>query len=236
MFYRPILRHFPSFALLTLLLLSYASAEMQVDNTILFFEPGKPAREDVTITNTGEEPLYIKVTPTVVENPGKSTQKRVPVTDPKAAGLLVSPVKMAIAPGGRKRVRFVNLNPARDEEGVFRVTLQPVAGEVTANTTAIKVMVGYEVLVLAKPLNPKSELIAKRKGNRLTLENHGNSNVLLFQGQQCQAGKSSDNNCEPLKDHRLYAGNSWQIDLPYREGPVTYYLSDGKQNILRTFP
>jgi len=211
-----------------------AHAEMQLDNFIIVFEPGQPARKDVTVSNTGEQPLYLKVTPFAIEQAGTSRQTRRKIVDPRKAGLLITPNKLVIPPGGRKRIRFVNLDPARSEEGVFRVTIEPVAGELQASASGVKVMVGYEVLVLAQPHNPRPDIRATRDGNRLVLHNRGNTDVYLFRGKQCRSSEGATESCTELRDRRLYPGNEWVLELPH-DGPVEFHLAIGNKNTLKTF-
>ncbi len=223
------------YCLLSLLALPLPiQAEMQIDNSIVVFEPDKPARQDITVSNTGEQPLYIQVTPYAIEHPGTTRQKREKIVDPRKAGLLVSPNKLVVPPGGKKRVRFVNLDPARTEEGVFRVTIEPVAGKLQASDTGIKVMVGYEVLVLAQPKNPTPDIVATREGSRLVLRNNGNTNAYLFRGRQCSSPQTDVESCTSLRDRRLYPGNEWVLELPH-DGPVEFHLAVGNKNTLKTF-
>ena len=54
-------------------------------------------------------------------------------------------------PGQRKLIRLavIGLRPAR--ERVYRVTVKPVTGELSASETGLKLLVGYDVLVLFSP-------------------------------------------------------------------------------------
>ena len=47
-----------------------AFAAMQLSNAIVFFEPDKPPRQDITIYNPDKENLYVKVELIEVKNPG----------------------------------------------------------------------------------------------------------------------------------------------------------------------
>ncbi len=212
-----------------------ASAEMQINNSIIVFKSDDAVRRDITVTNNGDTPLYLKVTPYVIDNPGTTTEQRKKIVDPRESGLLVSPHKLVVPPGRKKRIRFVNLHPKREQEAVFRVTMEPVAGELTAKGSGIKVMVGYEVLVLAEPDNPHSELVAQRLGNRLVIANEGNTNALLFRGKQCPSDHPQQNECASLQDKRLYPGNRWEIALP-GSGPVEFHVANSQGNSLKTFP
>ena len=68
-----------------------AAANMVLSNAIVHFEPGSPARQDVEITNVGNEPMYVQIEPKVILNPGTDTEHREVITDPRQHGLLVTP-------------------------------------------------------------------------------------------------------------------------------------------------
>ena len=211
-----------------------AYADMVLNNSILYFEPGKPSHQDIEIENVGKDTLYIKVTPRVVKNPGTEQQVREPYDDPTKAGLLVSPNRLVIPAGGRKLLRFVNLNPNPTEEHVYRVGVTPVVGDLIAKESGVKIVIGYEVLVLVHPVNGKVGLVHSRIGNKLKVENRGNRNVLLREGVQCPTGVTDENQCDHIAGKRLYPGNIWQIDLP-NDSPVKFYLSKGTQNSVKIF-
>lgn len=211
------------------------AADMLIDNSIIYFEPGKPHRQDITVRNTGKSPLYIKVTSSVVHAPGTDQQSRKKAINPKQSGLLVSPNKLVVPPGGRKLIRFVNLQPSRDREGVYRVVIEPVVGKIQAQENAVKVMIGYEILVLAQPKTSKPNLTAQRNGKTLTLSNDGNVNIYLFRGKQCPQNNSENEQCTTLRDKRLYPGNQWQLSLA-EDAPVQFQLATGSTNSLRVIP
>ena len=209
-------------------------ADMVLNNSILYFEPGKPSHQDVEIENVGDDPLYIQITPKVVRNPGTELQKREPYDDPTKAGLLVSPNKLVIPPKGRKLLRFVNLNPNPVEEHVYRVSVTPVVGELLAEQSGVKIVIAYEVLVLVHPVNGKVELVHTRNGNQLTIENKGNRNILLREGVQCPPETQDESQCDHLPGKRLYPGNRWTTELP-QNLPVKFYVSEGTQNSIKVF-
>ncbi len=223
-----------SIILLALLGAIGTRAEMQIDNAIVIFEPDTLARRDITVSNTGDQPLYLNITPYRIIHPGTSRQQREKIVDPRSAGLLVTPSRLVVPPQGKKRVRFVNLDPAREDEGVFRVTIQPVTSELTSEGTGIKVMVGYEVLVLAQPKTPKADLVASRDGTRLLLRNRGNTDIYLYRGKQCPAATADEAECTPLRERRLYPGNEWALELA-NDGPVEFQLAIGSKHSARTF-
>ncbi len=221
--------------LISILPISPASANMVLSEAILHFEPGKPLRKDIEFENPSSENLYIEITPSVVVEPGTENEKRQPINDPRESGLLVTPNKLVVPPGGRKLVRLVSLKALGEEERVYRVTFKPVVGELETEQIGIKILVGYEVLVLMQPATPEPNLVAKRNGKTLSFMNEGNTNVLLREGKQCPKGSSADDeNCESLGGRRLYPGNSWSVELPYNKA-VDYQMSIGTKNLVKTF-
>ena len=129
--------------LLPCLLLSagLASAGVQLDRVIVYFDADKLPRQDILVTNPDQEPLYLETEIFKVENPGASNEERVRITDPDKMQLLATPGKSIVAPGGRKTVRLVSLNPAPKVEEVYRITFRPVVGELEA--TQYQLAVGH---------------------------------------------------------------------------------------------
>lgn len=212
-----------------------AQASMVLSNVIVHFEPGEPPREDIQIENNGDETLYIEVKPHVVHAPGTPDERRELIRNPRDSGLLVTPNRLVIGPGARKRLRLVNLDPDCPDERVYRVAVTPVVGEVSAAQSGLKVLIGYEVLVISQPQAPAAELVARRLGQTLHLENRGNTNVLMREGYQCQYDGQPRETCTPLASRRLYPGNRWQLALPY-DRPVHYHLGTGTRNVAKTYP
>ena len=220
--------------LLSSVALSTASANMVLSDAIVHFEPGKPLRKDIEVENPSSETLYVEITPALVHNPGTKNEKRETINDPRKSGLLVTPNKIVVPPGGRKLVRIVSLNSADDEEHVYRVTFKPIVGDVETEQIGVKILIGYEILVLKQPATPKANLVTTRNGKTLSFVNKGNTNVLLRQGTQCPNDSQKADDCETLRGKRLYPGNEWSVQLPYSK-PVEYQLSVGTKNSIKTF-
>ncbi|MEM6638797.1 MAG: fimbria/pilus periplasmic chaperone [Pseudomonadota bacterium] len=212
-----------------------SGASMVLSNVIVHFEPGDAPREDIEIENTGKEILYIEVTPYEILEPGTPNERRQKVRDPKVSGLLATPSRMVIGPGARKRLRLVNMTPDSEKERVYRVAVTPVVGELATKQNGLKVLIGYEVLVLTQPRYPLPDVKVKRDGNRLHFENQGNTNVLLRDGHQCANEEEAREDCVALASRRLYPGNRWELDLPY-DRPVHFHLGTGTTNTARTYP
>lgn len=209
-------------------------ADMVLNKSIIYFEPDSSNREDLEIQNVGDSPLYVQITPKIVRNPGTDQQVREVFDNPKEAGLLVSPNKLIVPPKGRKLLRFVNLNNNSHEEHVYRVSVTPVVGDLSAENTGVKLLIGYEVLVLVHPAKGDFELTHERTAKQLTITNHGNQNVLLRKGTQCKPGVEDQTLCAQLAGKRLYPGNTWSTELE-KDLPVTFFLSKGKEHTVQTF-
>lgn len=229
-------------------------AGMSLSQAIVHFEEGGERSRDIEVFNQGEETLYIRVEPSIIHNPGTVQEKREKYRDPRKAGLLVSPQRLVIAPGGRKRIRFVRLDKPTDQnknqerfakdnsiakvtDRVFRVLVKPEVGDLKTTETAVKIVVAYEVLVLSQPKKASVNLNGQLSGKILKITNLGNTNVLLLEGHQCPKGQSRQdevNQCVKLGGKRLYAGNQWQVEVPYLT-PVTYQISKGLENSIKTF-
>ena len=125
-----------------------AQADMVLSQVIVDLQPGKPSHEDIEIWNDSPERMYAVAEPAQIQSPGTPTERRVTVADPGVSGLLVTPQRMVLEPGQRRIIRLAALLPRDMTERIYRVTVKPVAGPVTAETTALKVLLGYDVLRL----------------------------------------------------------------------------------------
>lgn len=224
---------------------SYESlAGISLSQAIVHFEKDGKLSEDIEIYNQGNETVYIRVEPSIIENPGLENESRKNYRDPRKAGLLVTPQRLIIPAGTRKILRLVKLDnidksrkSSEQKDKVYRVLVKPEVGEVSAEQTAVKIIVAYEVLVLAQPPEPKINLQHEFEGNTLRLSNTGNTNLLLQKGIQCPPGQSQEtpeNSCVELAGKRLYANAKWQVEVPF-DTPVTYQYSVGMENDVVVF-
>jgi P pilus assembly chaperone PapD len=186
-----------------------AQAALSVAPVIVDLQPGDPPRTDVELFNDGAETIYVVVQPSKIESPGETGETRVQDRDPQSLGLLATPNRLVLQPGERKFMRIALLSPAGDADRVWRVTVKPVVGDVKSGETGLKILIGYDMLVIQRPARPNAAIVAARTGSALTLTNTGNTNAELFQGQQCDGAK----HCTSLPGHRLYAGTSWSVPI-----------------------
>lgn len=206
-----------------------AAADMYVDRSIVVFQPGDSPRQDVKVSNTGGDVMYVQVEVMQVKHPGAADEERVKVTNPREMKLLATPNKLIIPAGGQKLVRIVNLQTSNDKERIYRINVTPIVPPLQEKKSQLRIVVAYQLLVIVQPDNPHSKLTAERDGKTISFSNSGNTNILLSEGKQCNPQDATD--CKDLASRRLYAGNSWKLDLPW-DAPVHYSVRsfDGVKN------
>lgn len=214
---------------LLLAIAPWSMGDMYVDKSIVTFEPGDAPRQDVRVSNSSEDVMYVQVEAFAVENPGAPEESRVKITNPQTHKLVASPNKLVVPPGGQKLVRILNLDPKSTEERIFRINITPVVPPLQEETSQLRIVVAYQVLTIIQPAEPYSKLEVSRTGNKVIFTNQGNTNVLLSDGRQCSL--SDPTTCEALNSQRLYAGNTWALDLPFN-APLSYSVRsfDGIKN------
>lgn len=200
---------------------SEASAQLAIDRLWIDFEPGAANRSDLVIRNESADRYYITINPFEVVSAGAADEQRVEKSDPEQLGLLVSPNRLVVDPGGMRAIRVVSLNGALTADRVYRVRVTPQVGEIQtgnlgsgARGMTVKLLTAYDVLVTVRPPKPESSVTATRAGNEVTLRNTGNTNTLLFDGKACApATTGGAESCEDVGAQRLYPANEWKITL-----------------------
>ena len=206
-------------------LFSSASNAMYIDRAIVDFLPLETPRQDVKVINDSDDNLYVKIEVLEVLHPGTDKEQRVPITTPDDIKLLVTPAKMVIPPKGTKLLRLINLDEELKEEKVYRINVTPIMPPLQDEgaKSKVRVVIAYQVLVLVAPKEPLYKLKYERKENKLLLKNTGNSYVVLTQGKQCPSKDQVQNACFDIPSKRLYPGNNYVVDLPYKQ-PTTLSL------------
>lgn len=206
-------------------------AELVLSELVVDLEPGKQAREDIEIWNDSPERAFVAAEPRELVGAGLPSQSARTNPDPERLGLLVSPARMILEPGQRKLVRIAALAPVGSQERVYRVTVKPVVGTVEAATTGLKLLVGYDILVLVRPAQAVADVTGTRSGRSLTFRNSGNVSVEIIDGRQCDPGHSR---CAELPGKRLYPGASWTVALT-SDRPAEYALKSPAGTERRSF-
>ena len=216
---------------LVLLLPSPARADLVLSELVVELQPNKHMREDLEVWNDSPERSFVAIEPREIINPGSPTQSVHQDPDPEKLGLLVGPSRMILEPGQRKLVRIASVSNSSDREHVYRVTVKPVVGGIQSDDSGLKVLVGYDVLVLVRPARPVANVSVNRSGRSLTFSNSGNVSVELVNGRQCKTGEAQ---CTELPGKRLYPGASWSVDLQ-SDSPAEYTLKSPGRTDRRQF-
>jgi P pilus assembly chaperone PapD len=208
-----------------------ARAELVLSELIVELQPGKQVRDDIEIWNNGPERSFVAIEPREIVDPSLPSQSVRKDPDPAKLGLLVSPARMILEPGQRKLIRIATLGATPDREHVYRVTVKPVVGGIQSDDSGLKIVVGYDVLVLVRPARPTANVTAGRNGKALTFSNSGNVSVEIMDGRQCGGAQAK---CTPLPGKRLYPGASWTVELP-ADAPAEYVLKSPGHSDRRSY-
>jgi P pilus assembly chaperone PapD len=197
-----------------------AHADLVLSELVVELQPGKHVREDVEVWNDSPDRAFVQVEPREIINPGSPAQADHQDPDPEKLGLLVGPSRMILEPGQRKLVRIASISTSAEREHVFRVTVKPVVGGIESEDSGLKVLVGYDLLVLVRPAQAIPNVMASRNGRTLTFNNSGNVSVEVINGRQCATNRG---HCTELPGKRLYPGVTWSVELQ-SDGPAEYTL------------
>jgi len=208
-----------------------AQAGIALRNVIVELPADAAPRDDIEVTNTGNERLYVVAEPAIIEAPGTPQERRVVSSDPAVTGLLVSPQKLVLEPKESKLVRVALVIPRDEKERVFRITVKPVAGSLEAEQTALKVFVGYDVLLIARPQISTGAVTAVRGPGTITFHNGSNASAELSDGQQCDAAQKT---CSALPGWRLYAGADWSVPVVQGQS-IEYRILHGAKSTKQVF-
>ena len=201
-----------------------AHAQISVSDLVVELHPGKDSRQDVEVLNNGSDRAFVAIEPAEIVNPGTASETRRSDPDPEKLGLLVSPSRMILEAGQRKLVRFADIQPASNRERVYRVTVKPVVGQIATEQSGLKLLIGYDVLILVRPADPRPDVTFTRSADGGTFRNDGNVSVELGAGRQCDASGKS---CSELPGKRRYAGAQWTVALKPGMHPEFDVVSPG---------
>lgn len=201
----------PFVGLVSIISGSPAQAEMVLSKVVVDLGSERPPRDDIEIWNNGPERLYVLSEAAEILDPGTPKERRIsPGAD--SLDLLVSPQRVILEPGERRMLRIAALAGRPQSERVYRVAIRPVAGTIASSVSALKIFVGYDILVLVRPQIGQEQLEVSRLGDKLIVRNTGTVSQELFQGKQCSDDGSD---CRQLPAKRLYPGAYWDLALPF---------------------
>lgn len=205
---------------------SLGQAQITVDRNILDLSAAT-RRADINVSNIGNYPETVDISLFAISDPGLASERRHSPENPRELGVLATPRQFLLAPGQTRKVRISFLTPATAKDNIYRMRVTPrggASGNNKTSGTAVSIAIAYELLLIMRPANPDTRLIAQRDQNSLTVRNSGNSNVMLFDGKQCNHQGEA---CQQLAGKRIYSGASHSFALPYPDTPVSFMLNDG---------
>lgn len=197
-----------------------AKADIVLSEVIVDFVDSKEVRKDIVVQNIGNKKVFVAVQPYQIEDPVKDKSKRIPLKDPRKSTLVATPNRMILKPKQKRNLRIIVSKRNPEKDMVYRVRVVPkvgklaMEGEVEGNAkqTGVKVLVGYDVLVMVRPPVIKQDYSISRLGNKLFYENKGNTNFLIREIQQCD-NFEEQTNCEKVNGPRVYAGAKGEMTL-----------------------
>ena len=183
-----------------------AEAELRfsVSDLIVTFPYTSRSIRDVTVKSRSSSVLFMTAAAEQIFNAGTPAEKREP-----AKTLLISPRRFELAPGQERLVRIVVANREEDYEGIFRVNFIPDSEDFKVSSvrpTLPQIKVGLAALVIVSPKSPHAELVATWEGEKLILQNNGNTNIFLDQIRACDGKR-----CVNLPAKRIYSNARWII-------------------------
>ena len=104
---------------------SRARADMILSEVIVDLQSPGEKRRDIAVWNSGDETLYIEIKVAQIIDPERPVPRRTDLDDPRTAGLLATPNRLAVAPDERKQVRIVVRRAATERDLVYRVSFIP---------------------------------------------------------------------------------------------------------------
>ena len=220
-----------------------AHAQISVSKSVLEFNEDNLIR-DVDITNTGDFKIFLNLTVARIKNPQSANPERIELKDPRTSPVLISPKQLLIPPGQRKRVRVILRKAPTKFDNVYRLAIKPFTGDVQISddrppdqkSSALKILLGYDILLLARPKDAVGKLAVKRTSSAIYFKNTGNTNVLLRRMQQCNAAGVD---CEDLQPNRIYAGEIYKVKLPKKGSakkyPIQVWQAVGLKNSKKTY-
>jgi P pilus assembly chaperone PapD len=216
------------FPIVNFFMMSGALSHILVSPTIINFFANALPRQDVVVTNQGDETAYLSIKPYLISNPGTKAEKKITVHDPLKLKFLVSPAQMIIPPHQHRLLRLMRLSAPSTYDSIYRIEVVPVPKKllypkqkaINKRSIGIRVMLAYGILAIVRPNHIKQNIQLTRSKKTLLISNKGNTNFYILGGQQCQHDQ-----CIKIPPRRMYAGNRWKVKLSF-DSPVVLKIND----------
>jgi len=220
-----------------------AHAQITVSKSVLEFNDDNLI-QDVDVINNGDFKIFLNLTVARIKNPQSANPERIELKDPRTSPVLISPKQILVPPGQRKRVRVVMRKIPTKTDAIYRLSVKPFTGAVQINqerkpdekASALKILLGYDILLLARPKDAVGKLAVKRTSKAIYFKNTGNTNVLLRRMLQCN---SDGTDCDEMQPNRIYAGEIYKVKLPKKGSakkyPIQVWQAVGLKNTKKTY-
>ncbi|WP_373097243.1 molecular chaperone [Zhongshania sp.] len=214
------------YLIIFLFAVNIAHAQISVDKNIIDISSDR-RHGDITVYNSGKNPEDVRISVFSIRQPGLATEQRFRSDNPRELGIIATPRQFTLAPEQRRKIRLSFLKPAIDQDQIYRMLVEPLPKEkqdTTPSNSLITLNIAYELLLIKRPPQYKIEYSANRIDGGLSIHNTGNSNFLLFSGEQCN---TLGEDCRSIAGKRIYAGARHRFELPHGESPVQFMLNIG---------
>lgn len=214
------------FSLLILCISPAILAGIAVSPVLLVLDGDHRSGDFSVINQDPQKIAYVAITVNQAQKPDTPQTKAAPLNDPRKTGLLISPAKLALPPGGTRTVRVSLMRPPQEHEQRYMLTVAPQEGELTmvkSNSgedirAAVHMIVAYGVQIVVPPIHTNTKLLLTRSGREITATNQGNTIITLHGSQQC----ASPNQCEKFEGrYELAPGTTQKITVP-KALPATF--------------
>lgn len=200
--------------------LAQAAPRINIGSLNDFLEPSKTTQVK-RIYNAGTSTAFVKVSAWELVRGADGQYREVALDgqDSASRALVVSPARLIIPASGMQSVRLL-YRGERDRERYFRLRFNPVLPEASdgfqisdasANeykeslSVGVQILAGFGSLLYVRPNNSQFNVDVKESAGLITVNNTGNSTVVLDRFRVCQ-GLSV--NCQPPVVHHLLPGDT----------------------------
>ena len=192
---------------------SLASANVMVYPMSLTMNDVNLSKNQFKVYSKSDKVQYLNIYVKQVLNPATPQEKEVPVSILSGTGIIASPQKIILPPGGEHTVRLRTLSIPSKEQ-LYRVYVEPVAANtdedqvVTEEGGSVGISLTWGVLVYSKPQTSEVELGIDIKNGMI--ENKGNIHTWIKDISTC-SGATPDTCKKTMIEKSVFPGFSLQM-------------------------
>jgi len=200
-------------SLFSLAFITPSHAQLNVDKSILELS-NKTNKTNVRLSNSGEDTLYINLNLVEIIDPARSDTESKALTNPATDGIIIHPRQIVLQPGQARTAKVMLSQAVESQDRVFRLNIKPLAGDALPNADAeqsagVRIMLGYQLLVLARPDKLDIDVEMTRNDNNVVFNNKSNTSVLLRELSACNG-----DSCTEMTPNRLYPNEVLTVEMP----------------------